>query len=121
MGLFSYLFASDNKRSLMKIEKIVKKIEDKADYYAGLTDTELQNQTPLLKERLSKGETLEDILPDAFAVVREASTRVLKQRHFHVQLIGGVVLHQGRIAEMKTGEGNTLTATTAVYLNALTG
>ena len=121
MGLFSYLFASDNKRSLMKIEKIVKKIEDKADHYAGLTDTELQNQTPLLKERLSKGETLEDILPDAFAVVREASTRVLKQRHFHVQLIGGIVLHQGRIAEMKTGEGKTLTATTAVYLNALTG
>ena len=121
MGLFSYLFASDNKRSLMKIEKIVKKIEDKSDYYAKMTDSELQSQTNILKERLSNGETTNDILPDAFAVVREAATRVLNQRHFHVQLIGGVVLHQGRIAEMKTGEGKTLTATTAVYLNALTG
>ncbi len=121
MGLFSYLFASDNKRSLMKIEKIVKKIEDKADYYAQMSDHDLQSQTAILKDRLKNGETTNDILPDAFAVVREASTRVLKQRHFHVQLIGGVVLHQGRIAEMKTGEGKTLTATTAVYLNALTG
>ena len=121
MGLFSYLFASDNKRSLMKIEKIVKKIEDKADMYAQMSDSELQSQTNILKERLNNGETTNDILPDAFAVVREAATRVLNQRHFHVQLIGGVVLHQGRIAEMKTGEGKTLTATTAVYLNALTG
>ena len=121
MGLFSYLFASDNKRSLMKIEKIVKKIEDLADKYAEMSDADLQAQTPILKDRLSAGETLDDILPDAFALVREASTRVLHQRHFHVQLIGGVVLHQGRIAEMKTGEGKTLTATTAVYLNALSG
>ena len=121
MGLFSYLFASDNKRSLIKIEKIVKKIEDLADKYADMSDADLQAQTPILKDRLSAGETLDDILPDAFALVREASTRVLHQRHFHVQLIGGVVLHQGRIAEMKTGEGKTLTATTAVYLNALSG
>ena len=121
MGLFSYLFASDNKRSLMKIEKIVKKVEDKADFYAKMTDNELQSQTDILKERLKNGETTNSILPDAFAVVREAASRVLNQRHFHVQLIGGVVLHQGRIAEMKTGEGKTLTATTAVYLNALTG
>lgn len=121
MGLFSYLFASDNKRSLMKIEKIVKKIEDLADKYADMSDADLQAQTPILKDRLSTGETLDDILPDAFALVREASTRVLHQRHFHVQLIGGVVLHQGRIAEMKTGEGKTLTATTAVFLNALSG
>ncbi len=121
MGLFSYLFASDNKRSLNKIEKIVKFIEDKADYYAQMSDIELQSQTQILKDRLAKGETTNDILPDAFAVVREASTRVLHQRHFHVQLIGGIVLHQGRIAEMRTGEGKTLTATTAVYLNALTG
>ena len=121
MGLFSYLFASDNKRSLMKIEKIVSVIEAKADDYAKLTDAELQNQTNILKDRLKNGETTDDILPDAFAVVREAATRVLGQRHFHVQLIGGIVLHQGRIAEMKTGEGKTLTATTAVYLNALTG
>ena len=121
MGLFSYLFASDNKRSLMKIEKIVKQIEDIAPKYAEMSDSELQGQTPILKERLKNGETMEDILVDAFAVVREASTRVLGLRHFHVQLIGGVVLHQGRIAEMRTGEGKTLTATTAVYLNALTG
>ena len=121
MGLFSYLFASDNKRSLIKIEKIIKKIEDLADKYAEMSDADLQAQTPILKDRLSAGETLDDILPDAFALVREASTRVLHQRHFHVQLIGGVVLHQGRIAEMKTGEGKTLTATTAVYLNALSG
>ena len=121
MGLFSYLFASDNKRSLIKIEKIVKKIEDLAEKYADMSDADLQAQTPILKDRLSAGETLDDILPDAFALVREASTRVLHQRHFHVQLIGGVVLHQGRIAEMKTGEGKTLTATTAVYLNALSG
>ena len=121
MGLFSYLFASDNKRSLIKIEKIIKKIEDLADKYADMSDADLQAQTPILKDRLSAGETLDDILPDAFALVREASTRVLHQRHFHVQLIGGVVLHQGRIAEMKTGEGKTLTATTAVYLNALSG
>ena len=121
MGLFSYLFASDNKRSLIKIEKIIKKIEDLADKYADMSDADLQAQTPILKDRLSAGETLDDILPDAFALVREASTRVLHQRHFHVQLIGGVVLHQGRIAEMKTGEGKTLTATTAVFLNALSG
>jgi len=121
MGLFSYLFSSDNKRSLIKIEKIIKQIEEKADTYSALSDEELQAQTPILKDRLANGETMEDILPDAFAVVREASTRVLGQRHFHVQLIGGVVLHQGRIAEMRTGEGKTLTATTAVYLNALTG
>jgi len=121
MGLFSYLFASDNTRSLMKIEKIVSAVESKADFYAAMSDEELQAQTPALKERLKNGETLEQIMPDAFAVVREAATRVLGQRHFHVQLIGGVVLHQGRIAEMRTGEGKTLTATTAVYLNALTG
>ena len=121
MGLFSYLFASDNKRSLMKIEKKVKIIEELADDYAAMTDEELQQQTPILKQRLKDGETLDDILPDAFALVREAATRVLGKRHFHVQLIGGIVLHQGRIAEMGTGEGKTLTATTAVYLNALTG
>lgn len=121
MGLFSYLFASDNKRSLMKIEKVVKQIEDKEPIYQAMSDSELQSQTQILKDRLSNGETMDDILVDAFAVVREASTRVLGLKHFHVQLIGGVVLHQGRIAEMRTGEGKTLTATTAVYLNALTG
>ena len=121
MGLFSYLFASDNTRSIRKIEKIVKEIEDKQDYYKKMTDADLQSQTQILKDRLANGETTDQILTDAFAVVREAATRVLGQTHFHVQLIGGVVLHQGRIAEMRTGEGKTLTATTAVYLNALTG
>lgn len=121
MGLFSYLFASDNKRSLIKIEKIVKIIEELEPDYASMTDEELQEQTSILKQRLQEGEKLDEILPDAFAVVREASWRVLGKKHFHVQLIGGIVLHQGRIAEMGTGEGKTLTATTAVYLNALTG
>ncbi len=121
MGFFSYLFGSDNTRSLIKIEKIITQIEDKADFYSAMSDEELQEQTPILKDRLKNGETTDDILVDAFAVVREAASRVLGMRHFHVQLIGGVVLHQGRIAEMRTGEGKTLTATTAVYLNALTG
>ncbi len=121
MGLFSYLFASDNKRSLIKIDKIIAQIDGKAETYAKMDDATLQAQTQILKERLANGETTDQILPDAFAVVREASTRVLGQKHFKVQLIGGVVLHQGRIAEMRTGEGKTLTATTAVYLNALTG
>ena len=121
MGLLSYLFSSDNKRSIMKIEKIIKQIDALADKYTAMTDEELQAQTPILKERLKNGETTGDILPDAFALVREASTRVLGQRHYHVQLIGGVVLYQGRIAEMRTGEGKTLTATMAVYTNALTG
>ena len=121
MGLFSYLFASDNKRSLIKIQKTIDEINALADKYSVMSDEELQNQTPILKNRLKNNETMEDILPDAFAVVKEAATRVLGMRHFDVQLIGGVVLHQGRIAEMRTGEGKTLTATTAVYLNALAG
>lgn len=121
MGLFSYLFASDNTRNLKKIDKIIVKIEEKEDYYKSLTDEELQGCTAKLKQRLADGETLDDILPDAFAVVREASSRVYGKRHFRVQLIGGVVLHQGRIAEMRTGEGKTLTATLPAYLNALSG
>ena len=121
MGLFSYLFASDNKRSLNKIEKIIAEIDAKSDFYQKMNDEELRAQTQIFRDRLANGETTDDILADAFAVVREAATRVLGMRHFHVQLIGGVVLHQGRIAEMRTGEGKTLTATTAVYLNALTG
>ena len=86
-----------------------------------LSDDELRNKTVEFKDRLAKGETLDSILPEAFAVVREASKRVLGMRHFDVQLIGGIILHQGRIAEMKTGEGKTLVATLPVYLNALTG
>jgi len=121
MGLISYLFGSDNSRNLKKVNKIVDKIEEKSDFYKNLTDEELQSTTAKLKERLTQGETLDDILPDAFACVREASTRVYGKRHFRVQLIGGVVLHQGRIAEMRTGEGKTLTATLPAYLNALSG
>ena len=121
MGLLSYIFASDNTRSLRKLNKIADIIESKAERYSAMTDDELKGQTNVLKARLQAKETLDDILPDAFAVVREASTRVLGLRHFRVQLIGGIVLHQGRIAEMRTGEGKTLTATTAIYLNALTG
>ena len=86
-----------------------------------MSDKELKDMTPKLKERLANGETLDDILPDAFATCREAAWRVLGMKHFPVQIIGGIVLHQGRIAEMKTGEGKTLVATLPVYLNALTG
>ena len=119
MGLFN--FFDDNKRNLKKVEKIVAEIENKADFYKSMSDEDLKGMTAKLKERYNAGETLNDLLPDAFAVVREASTRVLNMRHFHVQLIGGVVLHQGRIAEMRTGEGKTLVATLPAYLNALSG
>ena len=121
MGLFSSLKNFDNNRSLKKLEKIASKIEALAEKYQPMTDDELKNQTNILKERYQNGETLDDLLPDAFAVVREAATRVLKMRHFHVQLLGGIVLHQGRIAEMRTGEGKTFVATLPAYLNALSG
>jgi len=121
MGLFSAIFASDNTRSIKKLEKIAQQIEDLDEVYTKKTDLELMKTTKLLKERLSNGETLNDILPDAYAVVREASKRVLGMKHFHVQLLGGIALHQGRIAEMRTGEGKTLVATLPAYLNALTG
>ena len=121
MGLFSYFANFDNNRSLKKLEKIAAKVEALDEKYSAMTDDELKNQTAVLKERLANGETLDDILPDAYAVVREASFRVLKMKHFHVQIIGGIVLHQGRIAEMKTGEGKTLVSTLPAYLNALSG
>jgi len=121
MGLFSFFANFDNNRSLKKLEKIAAKIEDLSDKYKAMADDELKAQTSALKSRLASGETLDDILPDAFAVVREAAWRVLKMRHFHVQLIGGIVLHQGRIAEMKTGEGKTFVETLPAYLNALSG
>lgn len=121
MGLFGKLFGSDNDRQIKKIEVIAAKVEALADLYAGMTDKELCNCTKEFKIRLSKGETLDDILPDAFACVREASTRVIGLRHFHVQILGGIALHQGRIAEMCTGEGKTLVETLPAYLNALTG
>ena len=121
MGLFDKLFGTYSERELKKIDKTVNQIEALADKYSAMTDAELSGMTPKFKERLANGETLDDILPDAFAAVREAADRVLGKRPFRVQLIGGNILHQGRIAEMKTGEGKTLVATMPAYLNALTG
>ena len=115
------LFKTYSEKEVKRVIPIVSKINELEDSVSKLTDTELKNKTKEFKERLSKGETLDGILPEAFAVVREASKRVLGMRHFDVQLIGGIILHQGRIAEMKTGEGKTLVATLPVYLNALTG
>ncbi len=119
MGLFSMLRNYDNKKSIKKLEKTASKIEALSDKYKAMSDSELQSQTKILKDRYKAGETLDELLPDAYAVVREASTRVLGMRHFHVQLLGGIVLHQGRIAEMCTGEGKTLVSTLPAYLNAL--
>lgn len=115
------LFGTYSEKQVKKVEKIAAKIENLAEKYSAMSDDELRGVTELLKGRLENGETLDDILPDAFAAVREADDRVLGKRPFHVQLIGGIILHQGRIAEMKTGEGKTLVATLPAYLNALTG
>lgn len=121
MGLITFLFGASNKSNVKALEKIAKKVEDLDEVYSKKTDMELIKTTKWLKDRLAKGETLDDILPDAFACVREASWRVLHMKHFHVQILGGIALHQGRIAEMRTGEGKTLVATLPTYLNALTG
>ena len=121
MGLITKLFGTYSERELKSIYPIVDKIEAMADEYHALTDEELRAKTPEFKARLANGETLDDILPEAFAAVREAAGRVLGLYPYRVQLIGGIVLHQGRIAEMKTGEGKTLVATLPAYLNALTG
>ena len=115
------LFGDYSKKEIKKLRKTIDKINSLGDKYAEMDDKELTSQTQKFKDRLSEGETLDDILPEAFAVCREAADRVLGMRHFDVQLIGGIVLHQGRIAEMKTGEGKTLVATLPAYLNALTG
>ena len=115
------LFGTYSEKQLKKIDKVVRLIEALAPKYADMTNEELSGTTEILKERLSNGETLDDILPDAFAAIREADERVLGKRPFRVQLIGGIILHQGRIAEMKTGEGKTLVATMPAYLNALSG
>ncbi|SFH71008.1 protein translocase subunit secA [Tindallia magadiensis] len=120
-ALFEKVFGSYSERELKRLDKQVKAIEALEDTYSKLTDEALQKQTSLLKEQLDQGKTLDDILPEAFATVREAAFRVLGMKHYRVQLYGGIVLHQGRIAEMKTGEGKTLVATLPVYLNALTG
>ena len=121
MGLITKLFGTYSERELKSIYPIVDRIEAMADEYRALTDEELRAKTPEFKARLANGETLDDILPEAFAAVREAAGRVLGLYPYRVQLIGGIVLHQGRIAEMKTGEGKTLVATLPAYLNALTG
>ncbi len=121
MSIITKLFGTRSEREVKKIMPIVEKIEALEDEYRRLSDEELKAKTPGFKQRLAGGETLDDILPEAFATVREAGDRVLGMRHFPVQLIGGIVLHQGRIAEMKTGEGKTLVATLPAYLNALTG
>lgn len=117
MGLFSGLFSGN----LKKLNEMVSKIEKLEPEIQKLSDEELKNKTQEFKDRLTKGETLDDILTEAFAVVREAGVRTVGMRHFPVQLLGGIVLHQGRIAEMKTGEGKTLVSTLPAYLNALSG
>ena len=121
MGFLDNLFNMADKKELKKFNKIVDSIDSLEPKFESMSDKELKDMTNVFKERLANGETLDDILPEAFAVVREASKRVLGMRHYRVQLIGGIVLHQGRIAEMKTGEGKTLVGTAPVYLNALTG
>lgn len=120
MGILDKIFGDYSEKELKKIEPLKKKVLDLEPKYEKMKDSELQEQTNVLKKRLADGETTDDILPDAFAVCREASWRVLGLRHFPVQILGGIVLHQGRIAEMRTGEGKTLVATLPAYLNALT-
>ncbi len=121
MGLINKIFGTYSQRQIKKIIPTVDEIENLADKYKAMSDAELRSMTDVFKKRLAEGETLDDILPDAFAAIREADDRVLGKRPFRVQLMGGIILHQGRIAEMKTGEGKTLVATLPAYLNALTG
>ena len=121
MGLFAKIFGTYSDHQIKKVKVIADKVDALASKYEKMSDDELRAQTAVLKERLASGETLDDILPDAFAVCREADWRVLGKRPFYVQLLGGIILHQGRIAEMKTGEGKTLVATMPAYLNALSG
>src|SRR3954470_10141847 len=121
MSLLTQIFGSRNQRLLKQYQKTVREINALEAVVEKLSDAELQAKTPAFKERIANGEPLDALLPEAFAVCREASKRVLKMRHFDVQLIGGMVLHSGKIAEMKTGEGKTLVATLPVYLNALSG
>ena len=125
MSLFSStmskLFGTHSQREVKAITPLVDKIEAMGDTYRAMSEEELKGQTDLLKKRLAEGETLDDILPEAFAAIREAADRVLGMRPYRVQLIGGIILHQGRIAEMKTGEGKTLVEILPAYLNALAG
>ena len=121
MSVIEKIFGTHSDRELKRIEPIVKKIEDLRPTMQALTDEELRNKTKEYKKRLEDGETLEDLLPEAYATVREAAKRALNMEHYKVQLIGGIILHQGRIAEMRTGEGKTLVSTLPAYLNALEG
>ena len=122
MGLFSFIANADNRRSIKRLQTIVDKVNAQESKFAAMSDAELRGMTDVFRDRLQNNyETLADIMPEAFAVVREASKRVLEMRHFDVQIMGGACLHQGRIAEMRTGEGKTLVATLPAYLNALEG
>ena len=121
MNMFSKVFGTRSQREVKRIMPLVEKIESLRPDMQKLSDEELRGKTREFKKRLEEGETLDDLLPEAFAVVREAGKRVLGMEHFRVQLIGGIILHQGRIAEMRTGEGKTLVATLPSYLNALEG
>jgi len=121
LGFLEKIFGSSSEREIRRLEPIVKKVMDLDQSMQALSDEELRGKTDEFKKRLSEGETLDDILPEAFATVREAASRTLGQKHYKVQIIGGIILHQGRIAEMKTGEGKTLTSTLPIYLNALEG
>ena len=121
MSLVDKVFGSYSKKEIKRIKPTLKKILGMEEKYKKFSESELKGQTKLFKKRLADGESLDDILPEVFAVCREAASRVLSMRHFEVQLMAGIILHQGRIAEMKTGQGKTLVATLPVYLNALTG
>ena len=121
MSIFDKIFGTHSEREVKRIMPLVEKTESLRPEMQSLTDEQLRARTDWFKERLAKGETLDDILPEAFATVREAAVRVLGMEHYRVQIIGGIILHQGRIAEMKTGEGKTLVSTLPAYLNALEG
>ena len=121
LNIVNKLFGSSSKRHLKSFSKIINKINEFEAKFQNLSDTDLRAKTDYFKDLITKGSTLDDILPETFAVVREASKRTINLRHFDVQLIGGIVLHKGMIAEMKTGEGKTLVATLSAYLNALNG
>lgn len=121
MNAFTKIFGTHSERELKRIYPIVDKIESYQDAMRALTDEQLKDKTKEFKKRLQDGETLDDLLPEAFATVREAAKRVLNMEHYRVQLIGGIILSQGRIAEMRTGEGKTLVSTLPAYLNALEG
>ena len=121
MSIITKIFGTYSERQVKKIMPILAKVNSLADKYKAMSDAEMREQTDIFKNRLANGETLDDILPEAFACVREASDRILGKRPFDVQILGGILLHQGRITEMKTGEGKTIVATLPSYLNALEG